>query len=417
MTKYLCKIVPVLLVMVLLANSGFAGGLIFYEIGTADVGLASAGYAARAQDAGTLATNPAGMTRIQGSEFLLGTQALYGDAEFSQDANTTVSGDDGGNLLGLIPMGSAFYVNEINPDLKWGVGLFANFGLEYEYNESWAGRYFTTEGGLSGITVMPGIAYRLNEQLSLGVALNIKYGRFETKSAVNTFLPGDGNLEYEDDTFGYGANFGVLYEVSETTRFGVTYYSKVSLEFEDSLSVSDLAIIGTLKRNLEVELEKPQTLMASFYHGLNDKWAMLGSVGWEDWSSFGKIGFQVDTIPASSFTSEVDRNYNDVWHGAVGTQYRYSDDWLFSCGVAYDSSMVDDEYRTVDLPVGDMWRLGIGGQYQWSKDLQVGIGYSLVLEGDLIVNQQKRSVSGGTETLSGVYEDVMLHFFTVNFIW
>ncbi|MGA9535778.1 MAG: hypothetical protein WBR24_07700, partial [Desulfobacterales bacterium] len=35
-----------------------AGGLIAYEFGTAEVGLASAGYGARAQDASTVFTNP-----------------------------------------------------------------------------------------------------------------------------------------------------------------------------------------------------------------------------------------------------------------------------------------------------------------------------------------------------------------------
>jgi long-subunit fatty acid transport protein len=37
---------------------------LFYEIGTEDVGLAGAGQAARAQDASTIVTNPAGMTRL-----------------------------------------------------------------------------------------------------------------------------------------------------------------------------------------------------------------------------------------------------------------------------------------------------------------------------------------------------------------
>ena len=39
-----------------------------YEVGTADVGLAAAGYAARAQDASTVLTNPAGMTRLDGNQ-------------------------------------------------------------------------------------------------------------------------------------------------------------------------------------------------------------------------------------------------------------------------------------------------------------------------------------------------------------
>ena len=52
-----------------------AGGLMLYEVGTADVGLASAGYGARAQDASTVFTNPAGMTRLEGTQVLVGAQA------------------------------------------------------------------------------------------------------------------------------------------------------------------------------------------------------------------------------------------------------------------------------------------------------------------------------------------------------
>jgi long-chain fatty acid transport protein len=56
-----------------------AGGLIAYEIGTADVGLASAGYNVRAQDASTVFTNPAGMTRLEGTQLLAAGQLDYGN--------------------------------------------------------------------------------------------------------------------------------------------------------------------------------------------------------------------------------------------------------------------------------------------------------------------------------------------------
>ena len=48
-----------------------AGGIILYELGTPDVGRASAGWAARAGDAATLFTNPAGMSRLPGQELLV----------------------------------------------------------------------------------------------------------------------------------------------------------------------------------------------------------------------------------------------------------------------------------------------------------------------------------------------------------
>ncbi len=413
MRKYFCHILVTVVLSVLFTTQALAGGLILYELGTPDVGLASAGYAARAQDPGTIASNPAGMTRIQGSEFLLGTQALYGDVEFSQDSNTSTSGGSGGNMLGWVPGASAFYVNELNPDLKIGMALFGNFGLAYDYNSSWAGRYFTTEGVLMGLSLMPAAAYRVNEQISVGLALNIMYGIFEAKAAVNPALPlrADGKLEYDDNAWGFGANIGVLYEISKTTRVGLTYCSEVSLEFKDTLEVTGAVL--TISPKLELEFDKPQTVMASFFHELDDQWAILGNVGWEDWSQFGKIGIQINN--RSSITA--DRNYKDTWHGALGAQYQYSDPWLLSFGIAYDSSMMDDKYRTPDLPMGDAWRVGFGGQYEWDKDLLIGLGYTLVWVGDMDMTQQKTNIVGPPDTLSGTYEDGLMHFFALNFRW
>ena len=53
------------------------------EVGTADVGLASAGYTARAQDASTVFTNPAGMTRLDGTQVLAGGQLMWFNNNFS----------------------------------------------------------------------------------------------------------------------------------------------------------------------------------------------------------------------------------------------------------------------------------------------------------------------------------------------
>jgi len=61
----------ILLVLALLAaaaapTTAMAGGILLYEVGSADVGLASAGWGARAQDASTVLTNPAGMAHDSG---------------------------------------------------------------------------------------------------------------------------------------------------------------------------------------------------------------------------------------------------------------------------------------------------------------------------------------------------------------
>ena len=103
-----------ILIAFLTASSAHAGGLYLYELGTPDVGAAAAGWSARAQDAATVFTNPAGMTRLEKSELLVGGQPVYLQAEFSPDSNTTTSGSDG-DASTWLPAGGLYYVHNLMP--------------------------------------------------------------------------------------------------------------------------------------------------------------------------------------------------------------------------------------------------------------------------------------------------------------
>src|SRR5262245_22732679 len=87
-----------------------AGGLSLYEIGTPDVGLASAGYASRVQDASVVFRNPGGMGFLDGAQVQAGAQLTYGSVTFSPNGNTSarLGTDDGGNAIGALPAGGLF---------------------------------------------------------------------------------------------------------------------------------------------------------------------------------------------------------------------------------------------------------------------------------------------------------------------
>lgn len=125
------------LATVLAGGSVHAGGIMLYEFGSPDVGLAAAGYAARAQDASTVFTNPAGMSRIYKSQVLGGLQGLYANLAFSPNSSTTVAGSDGGNAVGWLPGGSLFVVQKLNPDWSVGFGVLSYFGLSSQYDDNW----------------------------------------------------------------------------------------------------------------------------------------------------------------------------------------------------------------------------------------------------------------------------------------
>jgi long-chain fatty acid transport protein len=197
---------------ILAASPAGAGGLLLYEVGTADVGLASAGYTARAQDASTVFTNPAGMTRLDGNQVTLGAQVLYGDYGFSigQGTSPELGGADGGLPIGWFPGGGFFYSYSASPDLKLGFAATGNFGLALKYDSDWAGRYYVQEGTLIGLSLLPSIAYRVSPQLSLGVSLNAMYGKLKNQVAVNNLVGADGQLVLNSHKWGYGANVGIL---------------------------------------------------------------------------------------------------------------------------------------------------------------------------------------------------------------
>jgi len=399
-----------------------AGGLTLYEVGTPDVGYASAGYAARADDPGTVLTNPAGMTRLKGKQLLVGTQILYGDVKFSPSQETTVAGGNGGNALGLLPALSAFGTYAVNKDLSVGIGMFSNFGLGLWYDADWAGRYYVDDAILIGISIMPAIAYRITERLSVGVGLNIMYGYLKDTVAINNIDPGmgDGRLKLKDGELGIGANVGILYELSKGTRFGVTYSSPVKLDFSDTPEFSGTgpgitAILnnrGLYASTLDLGITVPQSVMASFYTELNDQWALLGNFGWQDWSEYGKIDVSLSSTTNPALTTNL--KYKDTWHGALGAQYRISAPWLITGGVAYDSSLMDESNRSASLPLGWAWRFAIGAQCDLRKDIQLGFAYEYLYSGSPRINASRGPLSG---TLAGEYPDMSIQFFTANVTW
>lgn len=404
-----------------------AGGISLYEVGTADVGLAAAGYAARAQDAATILTNPAGMTRLAGNQLTLGAQALHADLGFSIGDATSpaLGGGAGGNPIGWFPGGGAFYSHSVSPDLKLGIALTGNFGSAVKYDSGWAGRYYVQEGTLLGVSILPSVAWRVNDRLSLGAALNVMRGTFETKVAVNNIVGPDGQLSLEDNAWGVGANLGLLYETSPGSRFGITYTSPVNLDFRAPASFSGLgpglqALLtsrGLIDANVDLGMTVPQGVMASVYHELDSRWAILGNVGWQQWSKFGRVDVGVDSNDPVGLTSNLE--FKDTWHVAAGAQYRHSDAWTLTAGVAYDSAFQDNAHVAVALPANAAWRFGVGGQKQESPAFRWGWSLEYVHGGDMNVDLRGNVpvAIGGRGDVVGSFDNASILFLAASLSW
>jgi long-chain fatty acid transport protein len=410
-----------------------AGGLLIYEVGTADIGLASAGYGARAQDASTVFTNPAGMTRLDGRQAVGGGQVLWGNPKFSigQGTSPALGSGDGGYAFGSNGWflgGGAFASWTVSPDVKFGLAFAGNFGAPLKYDETWVGRYYVQETTMLGLSILPSVAFKVNDRLSLGASLNAMYGIYTNQVAINNIAPGigDGQLKLDDRRWGWGANLGLLYEVDRNTRLGLTWNSQVNLDFDAAAEFSNLgpalsALLnnrGLLNSRIKVGIKVPQQVMGSFFTQVDDRWAVLGSVGWQQWSRFGQVQLGIsDTTNPVSTTTQL--NFKDTWHAALGAQYQTTGPWLVSFGVAYDSEFQDGSQVSPLLPVNAAWRFGVGAQQPLGRSASWGVAATYLYGGSLDTNitGSKPVALGGRGDLVGSYDSIGTIFVGAWYAW
>jgi long-chain fatty acid transport protein len=370
-------------------TTALAGGLYLNEFGTPSMGVAGAGANAVASDASTSFHNAAGMTRIKGTE-LMGTAGLLNaTVKFDPDSDTPIPGGDGGDAGGPAPIVGGFFVHSLSDKWKLGANLITISGAILDYDDDWTGRYLNTEVKLLTMTFYPSIAYRVNDWLSLGGGPQVMYADLEIKAKAPP-PNGNGEVKIDGNDVAFGFGLGALFEVSDRTRLGIVYQSEIEPEFGGDVKFSGGAV--NADAGVDTKIPLAQFIKVSGYHELNDRWALLGTVGWEDWSAFKDVN-----ISTSRGSQKIPRNWDDTWKFAAGVHYRPVDKWLLQLGFAYDTSPVDKEDRTPDMPMDRQIRYATGAQYKWSERLSTGAQFVYAdfgkakIDNDLLKGEYKRN--------------------------
>ncbi len=401
--------------------SAYGAGLWLYEMGTPDVGTASAGMASRAADAATAFANPAGMTRLTESQLMVGVQPIYADVKFDTQSST-FGGGDGGNAGGIVPTGSLSYVHSVSNDLKLGFTAGSYLGLGVKFDDTWAGRYYIQQEDFLTSLVNGALGYRVNDWLSVGGGLSLVYGELGAQTNINNLLDGqpDGRMKLKDTDTDIGWNAGLLIEPRAGTRVGLTYTSKVDLKFKDQPSIhgpgplldAALTLSGLKGADTTFDFTLPNQVMLSGYHELSDNLALMADLGWQNWSQFGQIGLSIDSATSTSTT--VDAHFQDTWHTALGARYRLNPLWSVSAGFAYDSSPVKNSNRSIVLPLDRQYRYALGLQYDWRKNITFGAAYEYMDAGSAPVNQTAGPLKGD---LKGRFKDDVFNILALSVNW
>jgi long-chain fatty acid transport protein len=429
------------------SSTALASGYNFGSQSVSAQGTAHAN-AAEAADASTIYYNPAGLSLLEGTQISIGATTVLPDSSYtdtgSKRAVSTLplSGNNGGSYAPSAVVAPTFYMSsKLNDKVTVGLGVFVPYGAQLDYGNNWIGRYSIESIKLETLNFNPSISFKLDEKQSFGFGLSAQYMKAHLTKAVDvgsgaysTLVStygattgaaiaaslGDGQAGMSADGWGYGFNFGYMYQLDEHTRFGLAYRSEIHQTLNGNATwdysnvgnatVAALAAAQHSNSSAQVKVTTPQSASASFYHDLNERIAIMGTATWTGHSSMQNIDI---SFPG---TSEGDMIINQKWKNswlfALGANYKYSDKWLFRTGIAYDQSPVSSEQLTHPaLPDGDRYWLSFGANYKFDKHNSVDVSYSYVKVKNVHINysdvcsgQASCSYTGNGETTTGDYK-------------
>lgn len=411
------RLIPALMMFGFAGAASASGFAIQNQTGSGN-GTAFAGAAAAAEDAGTIYFNPAGMTylseghNISASGTLLGRSIKYKDTgtytrpgviaapNVTVYAPTGNGGDAGG--LALIPAG--FWAYSLSPSLRIGVGVSPTFGNETEYDKNFRGFNAGYFGAMEQININPSIAYKINEKVSVGAGVNFAHNETEFKFGVPAQsptpavgIPAGTHVDVKGDDWAVGYNLGAMFQLSPSTRVGLTYRSNTKFHLEGKQKVSatgaGLTSLGAVSQDIKATLEMPDSASLAVSQQLSDRWQLLGDFTWTGWSSIDDVGLK--NKQSGALIKTLSYNFQDTYRIGLGANYKYNDAWKLRFGVAHDKSPVKSAAdRTMTLPDSDRTWLSFGAKYILSKAASVDFGYSHIFFKDARTNRAVNSSSG-----------------------
>ncbi|MFW5488995.1 MAG: OmpP1/FadL family transporter [Desulfovibrio sp.] len=359
------------LLLCLLSVPAFSAGFAMYEFSARGNAVGGA-VVANPKDASTMATNIAGMTQLDGGHVLAGATII----QPHQDVETP-EGDFRGQSPNWVPP-HAYYTQQVTDRLWMGLGVFTRYGLSAEFDPEWPGRYNSYFAQIVSSSVVPGIAYKLTDTLSLGLGLEAMYFDFKQQKKVRT-APGDVDGTLHGDSLGVGFNVSAHYHPIQPLRIGLAYRSLVEQRVTGRASFNNPAGLPPIffqDTDAWGTIRLPDSVQAGVSYDILDNLTVEADVIWTRWSSYRNLTINYDkalmpTNPASTSTMS-EKNYKDVFRYCLGVEYGVLP-WLdLRAGYVYDESPVRDSYADYLVPANDrqIFSLGTGIKYDnWNFDV------------------------------------------------
>jgi len=306
----------------------------------------------------------------------------------------TESGDIGSPTF--VPSSYANY--QLTDRLYVGLATNAQYGFTTKpENLDFVGTPLATTSEVFSININPNVAYKLTPELTVGVGAQILYADVRLRSSntanVNAIpgLAAATDREVEVDDWAFGATAGVIWQPSPNTSLGIGYRSAIEVNAEGTCvgnssigALSGAPGCGATPIGVGTSLTLPDLVTASFSQRVSERFKVLGTVEWTNWSRVGAeavfeddAGNPVDVFPLG---------YDDGWFFSGGVEYAYSPYTTLRGGLGYEISPIPDEERNVSLPDNDRVWLSVGASTKLTESIEIDLAYTHLFVEDAPIN-------------------------------
>lgn len=375
------KKLAVLLAAALLADVSYGAGFALYEFSGRSTAMGGAVVANKAEPA-SLASNPALITELEGTQAQIGVTAVTAKAE------TTVNGDTRGLEHDVWYLPNFYLTHKWSDEISFGLGAFSRYGLGGTYKNwnNWAGSQLAYDVKLETVSYTPTIAVKANDQFSVAMGLEAMTIDF-TQNSVANFSPLY-TYEIHGEGISWGGNFSLIYrpEWAEKWAIGALYRTKVKQNLNGYIHTSTGTNLGPtlLNANAKGSINLPDSISTGVSFQATDKWLLEAGVVGTFWSSYDQITIEYkdqETAP----TIHNRKEYQDTIRVNFGTEYNLNEAWALRAGYVFDKSPINDSAMDTLVPVDDRHIVSVGFGYKaetWSADFAYAHIFASDLNGD-----------------------------------
>lgn len=310
--------------------------------GTAASGMGNA-FAAQADDPSALHFNAAGMTQLSGFQFMAGALLSGGTTNFTSTTGVNATGDRSGSLAWPAP-GHAYLTANLKDlgvsafgDLTVGLGVTVPFGSLTRWPEDGPFRNTVTFNTLPLIDIKPTIAYKLTNDLSIGLGADVYtfasfFGeghveqRFISPGGPTTpfFGAAGSKVELNGKDTAAGFNASLLYTALRNgdgkpiANIGVVYRSQATMHLTGALLSN-----GAKVQDATATLVLPQVITGAIalWPVRTDarEWKIELDVDYVGWKSVRNLDIHL----ANGTTIPQPQNWRGTYAVMVGTEYKW----------------------------------------------------------------------------------------------